>query len=282
MHKYIYLILLSISLSSCFSYKPAAIHSPNFEKGGDVNIGGYVGNNVGGTVSVSPLNHIALIGDVSYGLDVKDTFKLRDNKVNQDNEASLGYHYRDYAYSAALGAYWKYKNNLFHSFYVGATEGRIAARAPVSPFVNWTDIPSHIEAFKGDYRGYFFQSSLMWDFDETEKEKYIFSLDAKFSLLDFNSIEYVKEREERSGWGSSPSLAEKDEAYFSASKQFITQLGLSMHTKMKYLNLFIQFQLCLSHELNGEYPYANYDSYFVSRPFNLYFGLSLPINQFWE
>lgn len=180
--KIFFLLFISTLLSSCSFYTPGYINVPKYEQVGDVNAGAQIGTTADFNVSTNPIEHLSIIGNLSYAGDVSN----EDDPFNTIDENEFTY--TRYQAELGIGYYYKVNSNVQHDFHIGYGFGKAAN------FVNGT--ASGDEAFTSDLYNIFFQSSLIFEFSGSNVDAYftgrynnVTFYDFEFSLIDqpFNS-----------------------------------------------------------------------------------------------
>lgn len=255
-------------LSSCYSYKPPYINSPIFKEKGHVDLNINLGSGAGANLAYSPVEHFGLLAEYSARPKIESEVTGGDY-YNQDGKEVRGFIYADHFYALAAGTFWKYGENLYQDFYIGYGQGR-------GSYISGTNLDFdfngsfNLDAFESNYNNLYFQSSLkvlnMGDFS--------LSFDSRVNWLRFQSFDYTYTYSVFMQHSSqlSPENVEELDSFFSRRNRLATQLGITLGAKMKYFDVFSQFQLGMAER--------EVVDFFQIRPISLYFGISLNLNQF--
>lgn len=254
-------LILASLLTSCYSYKPGYMNSPKFEKSKEVNIGGSIGSNFGAHISHNPIDRLALMAEVSSGLGIEGETE-GTAYLNQNEQTVSKFGYRDIAYGFAAGTYWKYNEKLYHDFYLGYGSGRGSALTEFN-FVFYPETVFDLVALEGTYSNVFAQSSFKFITGDVVD----LSLNTRLNFLKYNSFKYVY-------YDDPNATKEQIESFFDEKNRIAAQFGLTATFNLEHFNVFTQFQLAASDS-------DRYD-YFAVRPFSMYLGFSLPLDQFWR
>lgn len=267
---YIIVFFGLVSLSSCYSYKPSYINSPIFQEEGQVDLNVNLGSGVGANIAYSPVEHFGLLAEYS-ARPVIESELTGGSYFNQDGNEVRGFIYADNFYALAAGTFWKYGENLYQDFYIGYGQGNGSYLSGTNLDFNFNG-SFNLDAFESEYENIYFQSSLkvlnMGDFS--------LSLDSRVNWLRFQSFDYTYTYavfSQHSNQLSQENIEELDE-FFSNRNRLASQLGITLGAKMKYFDIFSQFQLGVAER--------EVVDFFQIRPVSLYFGISLNLNQFAE
>ena len=248
-------LIFILCLSSCYSYKPAYIHSPKFENKGILNAELNAGNRFGVNLSYNPINYFVVLGEIGGGPWTELEKEDDTYYVNQNKKTVSSIRYREHYYGFGVGTYWNYSENIYQDFYIGYGEGISSTPTNVALILFPKD-NYDLLAYESAYKNVYWQTSLKF----TTESEFNFSLHGRVNYLKYNSFNYVfgedyyKKATEFS--------KRKVKNYFWHREKMAVQIGISLEKPMEFFTLNMQLQFGVS---RNDYP-----DHFSVRPVSMF------------